>query len=128
MPSELNLSRDGFPAASLPFRRFWNAGRFVYAGHLILFFRIVVLNWQSGRPIVWYGRTVMAHLRGESRSGSDDRMEIVPAIPCQFKLSQALLLALLLYSEGVILTCFLNTALKADFELKPTSSAMAMTV
>ena len=28
-------------------------------------------------------------------------------------------------SEGVILTCFLNAVLKADFELKPTSSDTA---
>ena len=43
-------------------------------------------------------------------------------------LSEPLLVPLFLNYEGVILTCFLNTALKADFELKPTSSAMAMTV
>ena len=77
----------------------------------------------------------------ESWSGSDDR--VAAAIACRFTCDygswgseaspeegsrQALLLAIFLYSEGVILTCFLNTALKADFELKPTSSAMAMTV
>ena len=42
--------------------------------------------------------------------------------------SQTLLVPLFLNSEGVILQCFLNTALKADLELNPTSSAMAMTV
>jgi hypothetical protein len=30
-----------------------------------------------------------------------------------------------LNSEGVVLVCFLKTALKEDFELKPTASAMA---
>jgi len=70
-------------------------------------------------PLTWCG-LVSSCLRGRSFPGSSKN--------CSKGLNQPLVFPLLLNSEGVILTCFLNTALKADFELKPTSSAMAMTV
>ena len=111
------------------------------------------LSWKSGRPKLGFRHT---WLRGQDRhEGTRDTKEheevkvgiglsqdslsaawclraLVAMLEgynsCGRVLSQPLLVALFLNSEGVILTCFLNTALKADFELKPTSSAIARTV